>query len=538
MSELPIMAQRLEEFWTWVQGGSFLIKPRRGSELVPLQLNEHQKQIWRAMYRQAAAGKPIRVIVLKCRRAGASTFSQALGYFLSKTTPHWRVVVVAHEADSTREIFGITKRAMEFDPEPVESLRVGNRKEIAFHHDSQFVMLTAGGRYPGSGSAINMAEFSELSKWPNDMVSVADQLSSLSQAVSQDPNSIIIIESTANRRDSSGEFENRFKLAMAGKSNYEPVFSEWSKEESYRLEVVAPLEHTEYEREVIAAHGLTDEQLAWRRMKIADDYAGSEILFAQEYPLSPEEAFQVAEGKIFPLFRKERHDRVLAFDQLSPDLYRGIDWGGRHPFVCVWACHRDGAPGFSIDATACPNLWKCLSSWSRDEKGKPQERWKDGVDPIRYMVSQFYLTGWLHIYRELYLENSAHRGLSELDIAQMILKMSGGEQYVGTVADRSRPNSIMLFTQQGIATCACQTPQTTIAGEIEDGIAVLTALMQGTVPFDPPKAAETRLQQALRMQELRGTLNYGESDVETVLAVRDHRSKQSRSAHPFLGACW
>lgn len=532
------MARRLEEFWLWVESGLCLIKPRAGAKVEALVLNEHQKQIWRAMYRQALAGESIRIIVLKARRLGCSTFCQALGYFLCKCVPHWRVVVIAHEADSTREIFGISKRMLDHDPEPVESLKAGNRKEIGFHHDSQFVAMTAGGRFPGSGSAINFLHISELAKWPNDMVSVADQLSSIMQAVPADAQSIVVIESTANRRDASGEYESRFRLAQSGQSGYIAVFTGWNEEQTYRARVKGSLEYTEYENAAIASHGLDDEQIVWRRRKIQDDYAGSEVLFAQEYPLVPDEAFQVAEGKIFPILKRERHDRRLSFDQLAPDLYRGVDWGGRHAFVAVWVAHRDGQPGFSIDAEACPNIWQCFSSWSRDEKGKPQEKWKDGVDAVRYVVMQFNLTGWVHVYREMYIPNSAHRGLSELDLAQMVLKQSGREPVISTVADRSRPNSIILFTQQGVPTCAMQTPGTSVAGEIEDGIAVLVALMQGNVPFEPPKPAETRLQQALRQMEQRGALNFGEQDVDLVLAVRDYRAGSGKSPHPFLGACW
>ena len=543
--KLPELAALLEQFLAWINAGNFKIKPRSGARLIPLLLNPHQMQIWRAMYRQAMAGEPVRVIVLKFRKAGCSTLVEALGYFLTKYVPHWRTVVIAHEADSTNEIFQISKRGYQNDPRRIESLKAGNRRELSYHHDSQFATLTAGGHFAGSGSTINMLHCSELAKWPNDMIGIADQLASVMQAVPGDPSSIVVIESTANRKDVSGEFEQRFRDAFAGMSSYAAVFTGWAEEESNAVPLRdgETLAYDDYEQKARALHGLTDAQLNWRRKKKRDDYAGSDTLFQQDYPLTHDEAFQVTEGKIFPMLRADIHGKSIPLNELmGAELYRGIDWGGRHPFVCVWVAHRPGQPSFTVDTQACPNIWKALTSWSYDikERGgaKPQEKHKDANDAIRYAVMGGTLTGWVHVYREIYMPNSAYRGYSDLDLYELIERQSGSEQYTNTIADRSRPNTILMFSQRGMAIQGCAPPELTIAGEIDDGIAVMQALMQGTQPFLRPPPPETRIEQAVRLQLERGDLRYGEPDAELAMAVRENKRHSASMRHPFLGACW
>ena len=46
-------------------------------------------------------------------------------------------------------------------------------------------------------------------------------------------------------------------------------------------------------------HGLSLEQIVWRRWKIEEDFSGNLELFRQEYPLTPEEAFVTSGNPVF-----------------------------------------------------------------------------------------------------------------------------------------------------------------------------------------------------------------------------------------------
>ena len=116
--------------------GACQIRDESGDR-VPLVPNELQSQLWGIMYRQARAGKPVRVIVLKARQHGISTLVQAAGYFLTRYRSHRQAATIAHEEVSTNQIFRITHRIYSHDPRRVARLKGCSRTELAYRHDSK-----------------------------------------------------------------------------------------------------------------------------------------------------------------------------------------------------------------------------------------------------------------------------------------------------------------------------------------------------------------------------------------------------------------
>jgi hypothetical protein len=87
--------------------------------------------------------------------------------------------------------------------------------------------------------------------------------------------------------------------AEQGKNEYIPVFIPWFIQEEYRREAVdfvRTVAEEQYAELVRNYHGyeLSDEQLAYRRHKINNDFAGEEDSFKREYPATPQEAFESA----------------------------------------------------------------------------------------------------------------------------------------------------------------------------------------------------------------------------------------------------
>lgn len=534
------LAARLEEFREWLALGHCKIKDRAG-RLVSLELNRLQDRVLATMQRQANAGRPVRIVILKARKGGSSTLIQALQYFLTKTTPHWFSETVAHTGVSTKEIFTITKRIRRNDPDRPPKERPPSTRTLEFKDiDSVFVTETGGGHYVGSGSTINALHLSELAKWKGAPGVIEDQLASLRNAVPDHPDTLIVIESTANRADTSGQFERIWREAVGGLNGYAPVFSAWYDEETYYVKPgkdnrVGDL--SEYETELRASAKLTDGQVLWLRKKTAEL---GEMLRKQEFPSTPEEAFQVATGKIFPMLRREKHDRQIE-DLTGWELYRGVDWGGAHPFVCAWVAHKPGVPGFSIDGHACPNTWKQFAEWKRDVQGRPHALGDDAVDAVRYVVMEWLLTGWVHVYRELFIRDTAMRGLSLLNIGETIKQMSLAEQYIGTVCDRSQPNNVNLFNQRGIPAMSHRKPSTVRLSELEDGIAYLHTLLVADVPLIDPDPPPLLVEQIIADRERNGG-HYG-LDLETRFEILRHKRRKSRESgrvpreavHPQLG---
>jgi hypothetical protein len=126
---------------------------------------------------------------------------------------------------------------------------------------------------------------SEVAFWPN----AASHFAGVIQTVPDMPGTEIILESTAN--GVGGEFHERWQMAEAGQSDYEPIFIPWFWQEEYRRPIPSGFVLTEEEGKYATAYGLDPEQIAWRRAKISE--LKDPLLFMQEYPANAAEAFQM-----------------------------------------------------------------------------------------------------------------------------------------------------------------------------------------------------------------------------------------------------
>jgi hypothetical protein len=126
---------------------------------------------------------------------------------------------------------------------------------------------------------------SEVAFWPN----AASHFAGVVQAVPDEPDTEIILESTAN--GVGGEFHERWQQAEAGIGDYVAIFIPWFWEEGYAA--VPPKASSRRRRGGIRQAARPDnEQLAWRRNKIAE--LKDPLLFMQEYPATAAEAFQMS----------------------------------------------------------------------------------------------------------------------------------------------------------------------------------------------------------------------------------------------------
>jgi hypothetical protein len=118
------------------------------------------------------------------------------------------------------------------------------------------------------------------------------------QAVADEPGTEVILESTAH--GVGNFFHQMWRDAETGANDYIAVFVPWFWQEEYRKVVDAGPGSgsgagfilTAEERDYATLYGLDDEQMAWRRSKIAELKDLS--LFAQEYPATAAEAFQMS----------------------------------------------------------------------------------------------------------------------------------------------------------------------------------------------------------------------------------------------------
>lgn len=269
------------------------IRTKQG-DIAPLELNSAQRILHEAVTKQLQSEQKIRVIILKARQQGLSTYTGGYLYYAVSQRPAQKAMVITHHADSTRALFDMTKRFHEHCPEILKPhTKYSSRREITFDVlDSSYVVATAGGDSIGRGETLTCVHASELAFWPKG--AAEENWNGLVQAVPNTKGTAIFVESTAN--GVSGIFYDLWKGAVDGSNGYVPVFIPWFADPTYREPVTKNFERTPEEEDLVAKYSLDDEQLMFRRRKIAQNGID---LFRQEYPSEPEEAFLTTGRPVF-----------------------------------------------------------------------------------------------------------------------------------------------------------------------------------------------------------------------------------------------
>lgn len=322
-AKLKAIRKRLYDDFEFYAKSCIQIRTKQG-EVKPFVLNKVQKNLDAIVKKQMEAEGKARVVILKARQQGLSTYVHGWLYWQLSQRKAKKGLVVAHVADSTRALFDMYKRTHESMPESMRpSTKYSSRRELKFDLlDTGLIVATAGGDAIARGETLTHAHLSEVAFWPK--ATAADNLNALSQAVPNTSDTAVFIESTANGM--SGEFYNLWNGAVAGTNGFIPFFSPWFDSNEYREPVPERFERTYEEEELVEKYGLDDEQLMFRRIKIS---ANGREAFMQEYPSNPDEAF-IASGR--PVFNPEQIHELL---HAAPEpLYRmalEIDVFRKHP---------------------------------------------------------------------------------------------------------------------------------------------------------------------------------------------------------------
>lgn len=300
----------------------------KAGQIVPFIFNPAQEELHRRIEDQRRRRNGIvRILGVKGRKQGFSTYTE--GRFYSKTSLRRGVsaFILTHEQAATDALFEIVDRFHRHNPLPPH-VGASNAKELAFDlMDSAYTVATAGAKAVGRGRDITLFHGSEVAFWPNASTHFAASV----QAVPYEPGTEVILESTSN--GVGGEWYERCQDAVAERGDYELVFIPWYMSPEYRREPDPNFELSDEaadgemsEREYAAAFDLTDAQMAWRRMKIAE--LRSPQLFMQEFPATLPESFQAVghESYIKPLSILRARKRTTT-GEMSP-LILGVDPAG------------------------------------------------------------------------------------------------------------------------------------------------------------------------------------------------------------------
>ena len=268
----------------------FMIADKDGND-VPFILNSAQAEIDNNL-----TGRDV---IPKARQEGVSSYylARALAKCLSKRNT--RAVIISHEEKATQRMLQKVQYMIKHMRGPKPVIKSMSANAITFPKmDSMLYIGTAGAKKFGRGDTINFLHCSEVAYWPDPKTLTAG----LFQAVPKSGE--IGIESTGNGQ---GNWYHKLCMrAQSGLSQYHLHFLPWHTFEEYQKPLTPEQEEQLRnnlnpdwnELELIEKHGLTLNQIAWRRDTLEElDYDLK--LFAQEYPMTLAECFQATGYSLF-----------------------------------------------------------------------------------------------------------------------------------------------------------------------------------------------------------------------------------------------
>lgn len=284
-------------------------------EQVPFTYNTIQKKIDNKIKELELLGKPARIIILKARQEGVSTYTQAKILCRACKEKNRNALVVAHRDDATSNIFEKAKYMYECLPEDIQPLqRASNAKELVFNTPTHYrgnqeglnnkiKVQTAGSGGIGRSDTYYYVHLSEFAWWEGkEDKSPSKQLSGLLQAVPDIQGTFVVIESTANGYN---DFKDQWDAAVKGENDFIPMFFPWHAYEEYQMDIGEDEKNTimsslsEYEQGLVNSYNITAEQIQWYRWTLKNKCSGDINLMKQENPSSPEEAFIMTGSPIF-----------------------------------------------------------------------------------------------------------------------------------------------------------------------------------------------------------------------------------------------
>lgn len=315
----------------------------KDARLVPLIFNRPQQMMHEFAEKMLREVGYIRIVMLKARQEGGSTYIGARGHKKAATVPMTNGIVIAHTAVATKTLFRMQDRYHNSMPPVFKPMaKYVGKTELYFANptkkaeekeanpglDSMLSVYSARAIGAGRGDTIRFLHCSELPQWPTN---AKDVMLGLLNAVPKDGDAIkgteVWLESTA--KGVGDYFYDQYYAAKQkrGGTVFRALFIPWYLMDEYSSRVPHGFVPTAPERELMEKeHGdweyvnpatgkktLSLEQVVWRRDTIANECDNNVDLFRQEYPTTDDEAFLTSGKPFFPIDEvKDRLAYVIA----------------------------------------------------------------------------------------------------------------------------------------------------------------------------------------------------------------------------------
>lgn len=307
---------------------TFLRIKTKKNTIIYFVINEPQNELLKIIEAERAAGRPVRIIILKARQMGFSTVTEGVIFQDTVTRHNVNSAIITHKSDATENLFNMTKLFYDELPDGLKPMiKKSNSKELIFENPtsdkiekkkrpglrSKIKCFTAGAKGVARSETITNLHVSEFAFWESKKgTTKAQTLTGALQAVPNEPGTLVVIESTANGWE---EFKEIWDDAVEGISGFIAVFFPWWAMKEYRMPYDG-FKLTKEEKELKAKYPIDNDQLTWRRWCIKTNCNNDEDTFKQEYPSCPEEAFITTGNPVFDILKII--DRIEKIRHIKP----------------------------------------------------------------------------------------------------------------------------------------------------------------------------------------------------------------------------
>lgn len=314
----------------WEVHGKIWAKDRTKGLITP-KTNHLQRKIQATMDGMEEADIPVRIVELKPRARGSTTFITGIGYTVMRRTST-SAVFIGGQSDQTVGLWNMMKTYKANDGFDWKNTGEVNEKGAVFSNGSRAKKETAKDVQAGIGDTYQFLQATEAARWSQyGVANAGDVMANILKAVPLLPKTYVFLESTAE--SASGDFYNRWISAvdsedfLSGKvkirgGDYVRVFAAWfqfeesvlptplTEEEKNHIEATLDNEEWYYGEKMlldtyavdcddgvrrlgdVIRNGDWREQLAWRRYAIEKECGRDRDVFDRDYPHSWQTAFQ------------------------------------------------------------------------------------------------------------------------------------------------------------------------------------------------------------------------------------------------------
>jgi hypothetical protein len=272
----------------------------KGGEVTSCEPNEYQRKISEIITYCHENKVSCRIIALKPRQKGSTTFSVAAAYrrLMAKIG---RGLFAGGSHFQASNMWKILTTYNEYDGTEGKRCKMKNTEAI-FDNGSSLERITLRNAQAGRSGTYQVLVITEVAYLSDEGVANADDVvAGLLKCVPDEPDTIIIEESTAH--GATGYFHDKYKHRSVtfeefkqGKPGTIRVFSPWyefadSSRDPAREQIHNPEDLTKTEIDLMDEWNLRLDQIAWMRWAIREECNGDFEKFLEDYPFDDDSAF-------------------------------------------------------------------------------------------------------------------------------------------------------------------------------------------------------------------------------------------------------